>query len=365
MSFWKEDFFNNFLNYDFGRNLGKDFLWAIFIFVGLLGFFSIFFKVIIARFKKISQKTQNDVDDFVINLIKEIKPPFYFFLSLYIALQFLDLNQMIGKIVLDIFIIIVVVQGILISQKVVDFVVLSKILKKDEGEEESDRDRQTIIKLIGQIVKGALWVVGILLVLSNLGVNITSLIAGLGIGGIAVALAVQNILSDIFASFSIFVDKPFRVGDFIVLGPEEKGTVERIGVKNTRIRTLDGYQLIVPNRKITDANINNYEFMKKRRVLFNIGVVYGTSREKLEKVPVILKEIIEKHSEAEFSRVHFKEIGDFSLNFEVVFYVLDSSFEKYLDIRQAINLEILKRFEEEKIEFAFPTQTIFLAKKKE
>jgi len=364
MAFGEDNFLSNFLGYDFGGNTGKDLLWATFIFLGLLGFFNIFTRVVIARLRKISKKTQTDVDDFVISLFKEIKPPFYFFLSLYIALQFLVLNKMIGKVVLGIFVVVVVIQGVLIGQKVIDFVVLDKLSKKEEGSEEDDRDRRAMIKLIGQIVKWILWVIGILLILSNLGINITSLIAGLGIGGIAVALAVQNILGDIFAFFSIFVDKPFQVGDFVVLGPDEMGKVEKIGIKSTRIRTLQGHQLIVPNRKITDANINNYETMQKRRVLFSIGVVYGTSQEKLEKIPNILKEAIEKHPETEFGRVHFKEFGDFSLNFEVVFYVLDSSFEKYLDIRQAINFEILKRFEEEKIEFAFPTQTIFLAKEK-
>ncbi len=234
-----------------------------FYFCWLVGFFNIFARVVISRLKKVSKKTQTDVDDFVISLVKEIKPPFYFFLSLYVALQFLVLNRMIGRIVLGIFVVVVVIQGILIGQKVIDFVVSDKLLKKEEEDGENDHDRQAMIKLIGQIVKGALWVIGILLILSNLGINVTSLIAGLGIGGIAVALAVQNILGDIFAFFSIFVDKPFRVGDFVVLGPDEMGKVEKIGIKNTRIRTLQGHQLIVPNRKITDANINNYETMQK------------------------------------------------------------------------------------------------------
>ena len=193
------------------------------------------------------------------------------------------------------------------------------------------------------------------------GVEVGTLITSLGVGGIAVALAVQNILGDLFASISIVLDQPFIVGDFITVG-EYMGTVEHIGLKSTRVRSLTGEQLIFSNSDLLDSRIRNYKRMANRRVSFTIGVTYQTPYEKLVEIPEIVQEIIEAQPQTSFDRVHFKAYGDSSLNFEVVYYMLTSDYDVFVDVQQAINLEIFRRFAEEGIEFAYPTQTVFVAR---
>jgi small-conductance mechanosensitive channel len=197
------------------------------------------------------------------------------------------------------------------------------------------------------------------LALDNLGVNVTALVAGLGVGGVAVALAVQNILGDLFASLSIVLDKPFVLGDFIIVG-ELLGAVENIGIKTTRVRSLSGEQLIFSNNDLLNSRIRNFGRMAERRVVFQLGVVYGTPKAKLEQIPAIIRSAIEAQQQTRFDRSHFAGYGDFSLDFENVYYVLDRDYNVYMDIQQAINLEIYGRFAEDGIEFAYPTQTLYL-----
>ncbi len=230
-------------------------------------------------------------------------------------------------------------------------------LKKDK-----DSADATVLGLVKFVSKVALWSVVVLVALDTLGVDITALVAGLGVGGIAVALAVQNILGDLFASLTIVLDKPFIVGDFIIVG-DSMGTVERVGLKTTRIRSLSGEQLIMPNSDLLQSRIRNYKRMQERRVPFSIGVVYETTGDKLKRIPGILKEVIESQEMTRFDRAHFKDYGNFSLNFEIVYWVLSPDYNRFMDIQQAINLSILERFQKEGIEFAYPTQTVLLNSK--
>ena len=209
-----------------------------------------------------------------------------------------------------------------------------------------------VIKAVGMIVAVALV---LLLALDNLGVKITPLVAGLGVGGIAVALAVQSILGDIFASVSILLDKPFVVGDFIVVG-DKMGTVERIGVKTTRVRALSGEQLVFANSDLLTSRIQNFKRMQERRALFAFGVVYHTPAERLRAIPRIVREAIEHNPNTRFDRCHFKSFGAYSLDFECVYFMLVADFNAYMDTQQAVNLEIFERFGREGIEFAYPTQ---------
>ncbi len=201
-----------------------------------------------------------------------------------------------------------------------------------------------------------------LLALDNLpNVQVTSLIASLGVGGIAVALAVQNVLADLLASLSIAFDRPFVVGDYIVVD-DYSGTVEHVGLKTTRVRSLSGEQLVFSNNDLLKSRIRNYKRMQERRIAFTIGVAYETPYEKLERIPGMIKEIVEAQPQTRFDRAHFASFGDFSLNFETVYYMLDPSYGLYMDTQQAINLALLKRFAEEGIEFAYPTQTLYVNK---
>lgn len=217
----------------------------------------------------------------------------------------------------------------------------------------------TTITALGFIGRLVLWSLVTILLLDNLGIDVTALVAGLGVGGIAVALAVQNILGDLFASMSIVLDKPFAVGDFLIIDTY-MGTIEYVGLKTTRIRSLSGEQLVFSNTDLLKSRIRNYGRMSERRVVFKIGVTYQTPRAKLKVIPNILREAILEQDKVRFDRAHFQAYGPSSLEFEIVYYVLAADYNLYMDIQQAINLRVHERFEEEGIEFAYPTQTIFL-----
>lgn len=213
-----------------------------------------------------------------------------------------------------------------------------------------------IIAFVGRML---IWVVVLLLTLDNLGINITALIAGLGIGGIAIALAVQNILGDLFASLSITFDKPFVVGDFLIVG-EFMGTVENIGIKSTRLRSLTGEQIVMSNADLLSSRVRNYQRMRERRIVFALGVTYETPRERLQRIPDLVRKIIEAQEQVRFDRCHFARFGASSLDFETVYFVLTADFNRYMDIQQAVNFAIHAAFEQEQIEFAYPTQRLLL-----
>jgi small-conductance mechanosensitive channel len=218
----------------------------------------------------------------------------------------------------------------------------------------------TTLNAISLISKGVIWTIVLLLVLDNIpGIQVTTLIASLGIGGIAIGLAVQNILGDLFASLSIALDKPFVIGDFIVVG-EYRGNVEHVGLKSTRVRSISGEQLIFGNADLLGSRIQNYKRMTRRRVVFSIGVTYQTPADQLEAIPTMLIEIVERQENATIDRAHFQTFGDFALIFETVYYVEAPDYPMFMDIQQAINLQIFRAFEEAGIEFAYPTQTLFV-----
>lgn len=216
----------------------------------------------------------------------------------------------------------------------------------------------TTLTSVGFVLRMFIWILLLLNGLDNLGINITTLIAGLGISGIAVALAIQNILGDLFASFSIVLDKPFVIDDFIVID-DYMGTVEHVGLKTTRLRSLSGEQLIFSNTDLLKSRIRNYKRMVDRRVVFTLGVVYQTAYEKLQKIPDMIKQAIEANSLARFDRAHFKSYGDYALVFEVVYWIQSPDYTVYMDIQQAVNLDIFKQFADAGIEFAYPTQLLY------
>ncbi len=220
--------------------------------------------------------------------------------------------------------------------------------------------RVTTMRALLFVVRVVMYSIALVIVLDNIpGVEVTTLIAGLGIGGIAVALALQNLLSDVFASLSISLDKPFVLGDFIMVG-DMLGIVENIGLKTTRVRSLSGEQLIFANNDLLNSRIPNYKRSTERREPFVIGITYDTPRDRVEAIPGAVREIIENAENARFDRAHFKAYGAYSLDFEIVYYVLTPDYATYMDVQQHINLEIHRYFEQQGIEFAYPTQTLFL-----
>lgn len=213
-----------------------------------------------------------------------------------------------------------------------------------------------IMAFVAQVV---IWSLVLLLTLDNLGIDVTALVAGLGIGGIAVALAAQNVLGDLFASLSITLDRPFVIGDFLVVG-DFLGSVEHIGIKSTRLRSLGGEQIVMANADLLGSRVRNYGRMAERRVVFGTGIVYETPSELLERVPALIREAISAQEGTRFDRSHFARHGAASLDFETVYYVLSPDYNRYMDVQQAINLRIHREFEKHGIAFAYPTQRLLL-----
>ena len=304
-----------------------------------------------------TKKTKLKIDDVVLGVLQGIGAPFYIVVSLYIAVQSLVVEPLVLTGVKAALLVVIVAEVIKLLERVIQFFIMRSMQKAGKN----DAEEKKISSVFSIFLKIALWSVGLLLILSNLGFNVTSLIAGLGIGGLAISLALQNVLGDMFSSLSIAIDKPFEEGDFIVIG-QDKGTVRHIGIKTTRLMSIQGEEIVISNNELTTARVQNFKKMKKRRVVFTLGVTYSTSPDKLKRADDLIKEIITKEEKAEFDRAHFFEFGDFSLNFEVVYFMLTSDYNEYMDTQQAINLAILDAFNKEGIEMAFPTQTVYVEK---
>ena len=325
---------------------------ALGFFVLFIFIFRVFQMVVLRRLRKLAEKTQTDIDDILIAAIKGLKPPFYYFLSLYFILPFLVIAENVLSIIKGILLLLIVYQVIKAVLVLVDYV-FEKFADKKE-----DATEKMAYSYIGIFTKILIWVFGLLMILSNLGVNITSLVAGLGIGGIAFAFAFKEILADLFASFVIFFDKPFVIGDFIEIG-NIRGTVKKIGIKTTRLQSSVGEEIIVSNQELTTAQVHNYQKLEERKVTFNFGVVYETSPIHLRKISGWVKEIIDGYKGARFDRAHMNRFDDSALNFEVVFYMESDDYKEYMDVQQKINIKILEVFNREGIEMAYPTRVVY------
>jgi len=312
--------------------------------------------VIIRRLKRWAEKTTTSIDDFIIRIIQKIIVPLTYLGAFYASVNILQMEPLLKKIV-DIFA--MAVLTIFVARFIIVIVThaFALYLRKKGKSESLERSLKGILGVLKIIV----WGLAITFFLDNLGFKISAVIAGLGIGGVAVALAAQAVLGDLFSYFAIIFDRPFEIGDFIIIG-DYLGSIEYIGIKTTRIRSLGGEQLIFSNTDLTNSRVRNYKRMEKRRVLFRLGVTYQTPLEKIKKVPEIIKNIIEKVEDTVFDRAHFFEYGDFNLVVEIVYYVIGPDYNKYMDTQQQINFAIKEAFEKEGIEFAYPTQTLYVNK---
>lgn len=331
-------------------NSVQKYLIALGIFLGIYVGILIFKKFILSRLKEITKKTKNDFDDKILEIIEKVSNLFYLFLAVYFGVKTLTLNSVLLKYWDRIFMLVLIFEAIKITQMVVSFA-FEKL--------QTGKNKTAIygLKVISNIV---IWVIAILLILDNFGFEIKTLVASFGIGGIAIALAAQNILSDLFSSFTIYFDRPFEIGDYIVLGTD-RGVVKKIGLKTTRIKTVQGEELVVSNKELTSVRVQNFKKMKKRRSSFQIGVEYDTATVKVKKIPQLIQEIIESQGEmVEFARCHFSTFGASALLFDIVYFVNSGGYSDFIKIQQAINLLIKESFEDEKISMAFPTQTIMV-----
>jgi small-conductance mechanosensitive channel len=345
------------LDFKFGGNTLLQYILAFGVFLLSIFILMIFEKIVVHKLKKIAKRTAIEIDDILMAMIGAIGWPFYAFWSFYIALRFISIPQFFYEYLPSIIFVLTIYYIAKIIQVLIDYWTHKLAVEK----EEALKIDSSSAKFLRRILKGVLWMITIILILQNLGYNISTIVAGLGIGGIAIAFALQNILEDIFASFSIHFDKPFQIGDFIVMG-EEKGTVKSIGMKSTRLQSLQGEELIISNRELTEARVHNFKRMEKRRIVFNLGVAYETPTKKLKKIPDIIRKIGDKIDLVEIDRTYFKEFADFSLNFEIVYFLNSIDFDVFVKTREKINIAIKEVFEKEGIEMAYPTQTVFVKK---
>ena len=313
--------------------------------------------LMVRQLNRLVKSNETALRTIILAVVKRTKWLFIFILALYVGTVVIEITAGIRSIINTVVIVALLLQAGMWGSAVL------RVVSEQYRQQQMDKDPASVTTLnvlnfIGKIV---LWSLVLLLVLDNLGVNITALVAGLGVGGIAVALAVQTILGDLFASLSIVLDKPFVVGDFLIVG-DLLGSVEYVGLKTTRLRSLSGEQLVFSNSDLLSSRIRNYGRMYQRRVVFNLGVTYQTPRDKLIKIPEIVRAAIEQQDKTRFDRSHFKEYGDFALVFESVYYVEGPDYNEYMDIQQAVNLQIHEQFEQQGIEFAYPTQTLFVQK---
>jgi len=344
------------LQQTFFQNRVMDYLISIAVFVAGILAIKIIKSIFLHKLKVWSKKTSTTIDDFLIRIIEKKLVPLLYFGLLYLAIKTLTLSPSAIK-ALDISGLVVLTYfSLRFIMELINYSLETYWLKK-----EVDPLRQQSLKGIMPIIKVIVWGIGITFLLDNLGFEISTIVAGLGIGGIAVALAAQAILGDLFSYFVIFFDKPFEIGDFIIVG-DFLGSIEHIGIKTTKVRSLGGEQLVFSNTDLTNSRIRNYKRMEKRRVVFKLGTIYQTTTGQLKEIPGIIKNVIVNISDTVFDRAHFSSYGDFSLDFEVVYYVLSSDYNKYMDIQQEINFAIREEFEKRGIEFAYPTQTLFIEK---
>jgi small-conductance mechanosensitive channel len=332
--------------------------YTLFIFSFLAGVLAVRLlnAVILHRVREWSKKTSTTIDDFLIRVCDKNLLPMFYYGAFYLSTRILNIPPAAVRVIEIAGLVLLTILGIRLLVSLLNYALEVYWVKK-----EIDAARQRNLKGIMTVIKVLVWGLGIALLLDNLGYRISAVIAGLGIGGIAVALAAQTILGDLFSYFSIFFDRPFETGDFIIVD-DYLGSVEHIGIKTTRLRSLSGEQIIFSNTDLTSSRLRNYKRMDTRRVLFTIGVTYQTPLSQLKEIPELLAEIIRGREDSIFDRAHFFSYGDFSLIFEVVYYVKSKDYGVYMDIQQEINFAIMDEFEKRGIEFAYPTQTLYVEK---
>lgn len=311
---------------------------------------------VIARLQKWSEKTETRYDDFIVNAIQRYLVPLVYFAVFHVAIHQLVLHPFILRILTVLTSLLVTIVGILLVNSFLKFTIFEVVLKKQSKDLARTGHFQTLMPALSVLV----WVIGAIFLLDNLGFKISAIVAGLGIGGVAVALAASAVLADLFAYVVIMMDHPFAIGDFIIVG-DFMGAIEKIGIKTTRIRSLSGELIVFANKDLTDSRIRNYRVMRERRIVFSLGLTYDTPSEKLKEVPGIIKRVVESQQKTRFDRAHFASFGNFNLAFEVVYFVLSDDYNLYMDIQQAINFAIKEEFEKRHIEFAFPTQTLHIS----
>jgi len=348
------------------HNLGvnTDYLISELIVSALIFIFFIFVGWIVYRLFEsyligFAHKTKTKLDD---EILKNIKKPIYAFVFIFgarYALEFLSFLKDYADMMNSLFYLAEIFLIAFIITRVIN-VLLAWYAEKRSREKMSEH----FIYVLRNIINGLVALFAFLFILWVFQIDLSGAIVGLGVGGIIIGLSLQSVLGDFFSAFSIYFDRPFEIGDFIIVG-EYSGTVKKITLKSTRVKLLQGEELVISNKVLSSSSVRNFKKMRRRRISFSFGVTYDTDLEKLKKIPDIIRSIINPKKIKDIDRldrVHFSEFGDFSLKFDIIYYMKSQDYVKYKDAQQIINFAIKEAFEKEGIEMAFPTQTIFLGK---
>jgi len=340
------------------NNRASDYLISLAILAGSVIVIKIADLIVVHRLKRVAARTEGQFDDRLVETIDKKIVPLLYLGAFYLSTKNLTVSPLVQKIIN-------ISGSVILTYLAAKFILALAVYSVEfywNKQGEGDTSQNAAYRGILTVLKLVVWSLALIILLDNFGVKISALVAGLGIGGLAIAFAAQKVLGDLFSYFSIFFDRPFEIGDFIVVG-EFQGTVEHIGIKSTRVRSLSGEQLIFANTDLTNSRLRNYKRMVNRRIVFKINVPYGTDTDKVKTIPSMIEAVIRKIPGAIFDRAHFASYGDFSLNFEIVYFVEGGDYLKYMDIQQQINLAIMEAFAKKMIEFAYPTQTVILNKK--
>ena len=343
-----------FLDQVYFNNTVREYAIVLGVIVASILILSIIKRFVIKSLRKLAARTAITGDDFLIDGLDRFGLPVIQFIVIYWSLNTLDLSTKAER-VIEVATSVVVTYFVLRFFSAVILLLLESRIRSQKHGEEKIKQLGGLMLIINVII----WISGLVFLFENLGYNVTTIVAGLGIGGIAIALAAQNILGDLFNYFVIYFDRPFEVGDFIVVD-DKSGTVEYLGIKTTRIRSLSGEQIIIGNSNIASARIHNHKRLINRRVVFTINIDYRTPPEKLQTIPSMLKAIVEQQKPVLFDRAHFATFGDWSLKFEVVYLVLDPEFNKFMDIQQAINFKIVEELRKNEIYIAATPHVSFI-----
>ncbi|GAB4537034.1 MAG: hypothetical protein Tsb0014_25360 [Pleurocapsa sp.] len=340
-----------FLSIEFLNNQLSDYLLALVILVVSIIAIKIIRRITFNSLKKWAARTENIYDDAIIRILEKNLIPIAYIASFCLAVNNLTLHPILDRAIEVLAIIASTAFAIKLFTASVEYLIKIYWITYHRNNINVEQSIDALVPAIRVVI----WLIGIIFLLDNLGFNISAVVASLGIGGVAIALASQGVLQDLFSYFSILLDRPFELGDFIVVG-DYLGTVEYVGIKTTRLKSISGEEIIIANTDLTGSRIRNFKRMRQRRIVFKFGLVYDTSTEQLAKVPSLIEEIINNTENALCDRAHFAGYGDFSLDFEVVYFINSNDYKIYMDAQQKINLKIKSEFAKYHLEFAYPTQ---------
>lgn len=347
----------DFLSQEFLNNQLNDYLIAAVILICCLVLIKILRREVFKSLRKWAARTENIYDDAIIGILERDLVPIVYLASIYLAIVNLTLHPILERVVNVMVVIVFTILAIRLFSAIVEYAIKIYWITYQRNNANFEQSINALLPAIRVVI----WLIGIVFLLDNLGFDISAVITSLGIGGVAIALASQGVLQDLFSYFSILLDRPFELEDFIIVG-DYLGTVEYVGIKTTRLRSISGEQIIIANTDLVGSRIRNFKRMRQRRVVFKFGVVYETTPEQLAQIPDLVREVIESTENATCDRAHFSGYGEYSLDFEVVYFINSSDYVTFMNAQQAINLAVKAIFSKRNITFAYPTQINYLNK---